>query len=131
MMGAGVATPTPPESDKRKGTMKVDIRLPGKIIQTAMAQARSTKSISMIEWIRTTRLSIKNSPSGGRCDDAHLRSPAHHPLGIRPLQVKGVKLSVYRSGIWFLAICRIKSWHVCPSPSPLQTLPSRIFWAGT
>jgi len=29
-------------------------------IQTPMAQGRSTKIISMIKWIRTSRLSIKN-----------------------------------------------------------------------
>ena len=35
-------------------------------IQTPMAQGRSTKIISMIRWIRTSRLSMKNSlsPSG-------------------------------------------------------------------
>ena len=32
-------------------------------IQTPMAQGRSTKIISMIKWIRTSRLSMKNSPS--------------------------------------------------------------------
>ena len=31
-----------------------------------MAQGRSTKTISMIEWIRTSRLSIKNSLLRGR-----------------------------------------------------------------
>ena len=31
--------------------------------QTCMAQGRSTKIISIIKWIRTTRLSIKNSLS--------------------------------------------------------------------
>ena len=34
-------------------------------IQTPMAQGRSTKIISMIKWIRTSRLSIKNSLSLG------------------------------------------------------------------
>jgi len=33
----------------------------GKGIQTLLAQGRSTKIISMIKWIRTSRLSIKNS----------------------------------------------------------------------
>ena len=47
-------------------TRGVDIRLPGKGIQTPMAQGRSTKIISMIKWIRTSRLSTKNSLSGGR-----------------------------------------------------------------
>ena len=32
-------------------------------IQIPMAQGRSTKIISMIKWIRTSRLSIKNSLS--------------------------------------------------------------------
>ena len=32
-------------------------------IQTPRAQGRSTKIISMIKWIRTSRLSIKNSLS--------------------------------------------------------------------
>jgi len=32
---------------------------------TPMAQGRSTKIISMIKWIRTSRLSIKNSLSVG------------------------------------------------------------------
>ena len=35
-------------------------------IQTLMAQCWSTKIISMIKWIRTSRLSIKNSPSTWR-----------------------------------------------------------------
>ena len=42
---------------------KVDIRLHGKGIQTPMAQGRSTEIIYMIRWIRTSRLSIKNSRS--------------------------------------------------------------------
>jgi len=42
---------------------KVDIRLPEKGIQTPMAQGRSTIIISMIKWIRTSRLLIKNSLS--------------------------------------------------------------------
>ena len=44
----------------------VDIRLHGKEIQTSMAQGRSTKIISMIEWIRTNRSAIKNSLSRRR-----------------------------------------------------------------
>ena len=32
-----------------------------KVIQTPMAQGRSVKIISMIKWIRTSRLSMKNS----------------------------------------------------------------------
>ena len=42
---------------------KVDIRLPGKVHSKSMAQGRSTKIISMIKWIRISRLSIKNSLS--------------------------------------------------------------------
>ena len=34
-----------------------------KAIQTTMAQDRSTRIISMIEWIRTSRLSLRNSLS--------------------------------------------------------------------
>ena len=34
-----------------------------KEIQTPMGQGRSTNVISMIKWIRTSRLSIKNSLS--------------------------------------------------------------------
>ena len=37
-----------------------------KEIQTFMAQGRSTKIISMIKWIRTSRLSINNSLPGAR-----------------------------------------------------------------
>jgi hypothetical protein len=43
------------------------IRLPPPLgVQTPMAQGRSTKIISMIQWIRTRRLSIKNSVFLGR-----------------------------------------------------------------
>ena len=42
---------------------KIDIRLPGKKIQTLMAQGQSTKIISSIQWIRNSRLSVKNSLS--------------------------------------------------------------------
>ena len=34
-------------------------------IQTPMAQGRSTKIISMIKWVRSSRLSVKNSLSAG------------------------------------------------------------------
>jgi hypothetical protein len=43
---------------------KVDRRLPGKENSNSMTQVRSTKIISMIEWIRNSRLSIKYSLSG-------------------------------------------------------------------
>ena len=43
---------------------KDDIRLPGKGGSNSMAQGRSTNIISMIGWIRTSRLSIRNSLSG-------------------------------------------------------------------
>ena len=42
---------------------KVDMRLPGKGIQTPIAQGRSTEIISMIKWIRTSRLSMNSSVS--------------------------------------------------------------------
>jgi len=41
----------------------------GKGIETPMAQGRSSKIISMVQWIRTSRLSIKNSLSGQRFRD--------------------------------------------------------------
>ena len=43
-------------------TREKDMRIPKKN-QIPMAQGRSTKSISMNKWIRTSRLWIKNSPS--------------------------------------------------------------------
>ena len=42
---------------------KADIRLLEMGIQTPMAQGRPTKIISMIRWIRTSRLPIKSSLS--------------------------------------------------------------------
>ena len=50
-----------------KVSRKVDIGYLEKGIQTPMAQGRSTKIITMIKWIRTSGLSIKNSlfPGGG------------------------------------------------------------------
>jgi hypothetical protein len=55
--------------DKREScqTRKVDIRLPEKQNQTPMAQDRSTKIVSMISCIRTSRLSIKNFLSPRVC----------------------------------------------------------------
>jgi hypothetical protein len=59
-----------------------------------MAQGQSTTIISMIQWIRTSRLSTKNSLTGGENLDAHLHGLAHgelerrrrdHPL---PLQLR-------------------------------------------
>ena len=40
---------------------KVEVRLPGKgVSNSPMARGRSTKTLQMINWIRTSRLSIKN-----------------------------------------------------------------------
>jgi len=45
-------------------------------IQTPRSQGRSTKIISMIKWIRTSRLSIKNSLSGvGKQPDSDIFFP--------------------------------------------------------
>ena len=44
-------------------TRKADIRLPGKGIQTPIAQGRSTQIIPMAKWVRTGRLSMNNSLS--------------------------------------------------------------------
>jgi hypothetical protein len=49
----------------RRGTRKVDIGYLEKGIQTPMARGRSTKIISMMKWIRTSRLSLQNSLSVG------------------------------------------------------------------
>ena len=62
-----------------------------KRIQTPMAQGRSTKIISMIKWIRTSRLSIKNSPSGGRADVL----TCHH------FQRPGIGFPFSVQGLWF------------------------------
>ena len=43
-------------------------------VQTPMAQGRSTKIISMIQWIRTSRLSIKNSPFSPARSGLHLHT---------------------------------------------------------
>ena len=40
-------------------------------IQPPMAQGRSTKIIWMIKWIRTSRLSIKNSLSAAESESDH------------------------------------------------------------
>ena len=62
--------------NKRKGTRKVDVRLPGKGNSTPVAQGRSTKIISMIMWTRTSRLSIKISLSHHLYGIAHVRLSA-------------------------------------------------------
>ena len=54
-------------------------------MQPPMAQGRSTKTISMIQWIRTSSLSIKNSLSGredgtARDDDRPGSLTPSHPL---------------------------------------------------
>ena len=53
----------PPESDERKGTRKVDIRLPGK--GNSHGARPVNQMMSMIKWIRTSRLPTKNSLSLG------------------------------------------------------------------
>ena len=51
-------------------------------IQTAMAQGRSTTLISMIKWIRTSRLSIKNFlfPSANEADSKTASERRRHHL---------------------------------------------------
>jgi len=50
----------PADSNKRESTRKVDVRLPG--IHNGARPVHLI--ITMIKWIRTSRLSIKNSLSG-------------------------------------------------------------------
>ena len=55
-------------------------------IQTPMAQGRSSEIISMIRWIRTSRMSIKNSLSLGFRDlvfgfRVHLLGSREHNVG--------------------------------------------------
>ena len=52
-----------PSGAGRASSSPLSARWREKEIQTAMAQGRSTKIVSMIKWIRTSRLSIKNSQS--------------------------------------------------------------------
>ena len=58
-------------------------------VQTPMAQGRSTEIISMIKWIRTRRLSIKNSLSDhvlrdqGRRDAREQRQRPEQPEQVR------------------------------------------------
>ena len=63
-------------------------------IQTFMAQGRSTKIISMMKWIRTSRLSIKHSLSVGL---SHLGDALFHLLGDRErAHEHGVRLDPVR-----------------------------------
>ena len=50
----------------RKSTRKVDVRLPGKGNSNSHGARPIHLIIAMIKWIRTSRLSIKNSLSIGR-----------------------------------------------------------------
>ena len=60
---------------------KVGIKLPEKG-NSNMVQGRSTKIVSMIKWIRTRRLSIKNSRSAGEGVSAEENNlPALHSQG--------------------------------------------------
>jgi len=54
-----------------------------------MAQGRPTKVISMIKWIRTSRLPIKNSLSGlGEGEHQFERRAVHQPYESRRLHVQ-------------------------------------------
>ena len=62
----------------------------GRKVQTPMAQDRSTKTISMIEWIWTSRLSKKKSLSGKRAcnpaDSLAHRGKARPDATLKPTQ---------------------------------------------
>ena len=51
------------DSNKRKGTQKVDVRLPGKENSNSRGARPVHLIITMIKWNRTSRLSIKKSLS--------------------------------------------------------------------
>ena len=69
---------------------KVDVRLPGKKNSTSHGARPVHLIITMIKWIRTSRLSIKNSLPP-------LRSPlcgaGRHLAAMLPREVLGVRLS--------------------------------------
>ena len=56
-----------------------------KRIQTPTAQGRSTKIVSTVEWIRTSKLSIKNSLWGGRQPPVEARSWCAVAKGVKAL----------------------------------------------
>ena len=72
------------------GYRKVDVRLPGKGDSNSHGARPVNLTITMIKWIRTSRLSIENSLSGvqGGCDANRGTEGAHHTTG----QVAGMKL---------------------------------------
>jgi len=74
------------QSSTTNPSRKVDIGYLAKGIQTPMAQGRSTKTISMVKWIRTSKLSIKNSPS----------NPSPSSFVGTPLSPYGI---AYRTGV--------------------------------
>jgi len=72
-------------------------------IQTPMAQGRSTKTISMIKWIRTSRLSINNSLSG-RYFQGDVRKLVTDDLPALKPTVHPRTLSLYRTHSRTLAL---------------------------
>ena len=55
-----LAAPALSDSNKRKSTRMVDVRLPGKWNSNSHGARPAHRIISMKKWIRTSRLSIKN-----------------------------------------------------------------------
>ena len=74
--------------------------------KTPMAQGRSTKIITMIKWIRTIRLSIKNSPSKG----PHFSSgkPYSHTMSIVVSPDTSRSATVHRRP--FVGASQVRSW---------------------
>ena len=70
---------------------QVDVRLPGKGNSNSHGARPVHQIISMIKWIRTSRLSIKNSVSGGRWSEAQQTSatPAAVERAIAQAQASG------------------------------------------
>ena len=100
-------------------------------IQTPMAQGRSTKIISMVERIRTSRLSIKNSLSGcvlGVDSRVHVHPTAwpdpEGPSVTKRNGKKGLKWKIRnepkRKENWPLGDCRL---GFAKPPNPNQATP--------
>ena len=78
------------------GTRKVDVRLPGKGNSNSHGARPVHLIITMMKWIRTSRLSIKNSLSLGLEVDAPLSKPCFHSQ-----DWVGFGVGVIVEGTWF------------------------------
>jgi len=75
-------SPCAPERGFGDGGRKVDVRLPGNGNSDSHGARPVHLIITMMKWIRTSRLSIKNSLSVGCPDRRVLRVPLREGLGM-------------------------------------------------